>query len=90
MLRFVRPLAFFCLALVGDYSAYSGIVQSEVVANLFKTSGSASHLLLLMHHQRIAGDFDKAAGCKGGLNAGQIRAQQLFQFSIADIAGRDQ
>jgi len=35
--------------------------------------GAASHLHSFMHHQRIAGDFDKPAGCKGGFNTGLIR-----------------
>src|SRR3989337_4412889 len=39
-----------------------------------------------MHHQCIAGDFDNPAGCKGGFDAGQIRAKQLFQFCVVDVA----
>lgn len=47
-------------------------------------------LFSIRHHQRIGGDFDKPAGCKGGFDAGQIRAQQLFQICVANVAGGDQ
>jgi len=36
-----------------------------------------------MHHQRIAGNFDKPAGYKGGFDAGQILAQQPAQVGLA-------
>ena len=43
-----------------------------------------------MHHQRIACNFNESTGCKSSFNARQIRAQQFFQFCVADIAGGDQ
>jgi hypothetical protein len=42
LFRLACPLAFHYLALVGDYSAYSGIVQSKVVADFFHTVGAAA------------------------------------------------
>lgn len=43
-------------------------------------------LLSFVYHQRIAGDFDKPAGCKGGFYAGQIRLEHLFQICVVDVA----
>jgi hypothetical protein len=47
----------------------TGSAVLEMPLNHLRNQRGWLELFLFMYHQRIGGDFDKSAGCKGGFDA---------------------